>query len=361
MVRDDLLSVQVLRAIAALAVCAVHFSDMNLMLTGHSGEPIPLYPLAAGVDLFFVISGFIMVYSSERLFGRPGARSEFWVRRIARIAPLYWVATVVAIWAMDRPYDAVSLIKSYLFIPYFGPNDSLQPLYGVGWTLNYEMFFYALFGVAIMLRRQLAVAVVTIALAGAIAIGRIWPSSNALLIVWTDPIVIEFAFGMAIAMAYRHGVRFPRWLGGLLCLGGAIAVWHGVPRSPPSGVRWLECGVPVALIFAGLALQPPLKFPLSRWMAALGDASYSMYLIHSLVIAAIIRVPHLGHFAPLALPVTVALSLLVYRLFERPVTKALQNLYSKRFGRQTGASESPGANADEGASFPLTAAPLKFG
>jgi exopolysaccharide production protein ExoZ len=102
MERDSLLSIQILRAVAALAVCGVHFDQMTLMLAGHSNDPIPLYPLAAGVDLFFVISGFVMVYSSEPLFGRSGSPKEFLVRRLARIVPLYWLTMTIGIWWNQR-------------------------------------------------------------------------------------------------------------------------------------------------------------------------------------------------------------------------------------------------------------------
>ena len=80
-----IVSVQALRAVAAFAVVLCHFSQLNLMIQGRPNDPIPLYALASGVDLFFVISGFVMVYSSEDLFGTPRAWRTFLSRRIGRV------------------------------------------------------------------------------------------------------------------------------------------------------------------------------------------------------------------------------------------------------------------------------------
>ena len=125
-------------------------------MTGHADDPIPLYSLASGVDLFFVISGFIMVYSSEDLFGARGAWRTFLTRRLVRIVPLYWLTTAITIPLMSLTVDWQSLLGSYFFIPYRAPSNAIVPLHGVGWTLNLEMFFYVIFAAAISsLKRSL--------------------------------------------------------------------------------------------------------------------------------------------------------------------------------------------------------------
>src|SRR5579883_269260 len=228
---DNLLSVQILRAIAAVSVCAVHWEILSELLDGVRLEQPLLNPLAAGVDLFFVISGFVMVYSSESLFARPGAPATFLGRRIARIVPLYWATTTLVIFSRGLPVDARQLLGSYFFIPYMGEDQQMLPLYGVGWTLNYEMLFYLVFSAAIMLRREMAAMAVAGVLLGAIVLGRVMPGMPVPLRYWSDPIIMEFVFGMALALAYRHGLRLPRWVGLALLLVGAVAIWHGVPRQ----------------------------------------------------------------------------------------------------------------------------------
>jgi exopolysaccharide production protein ExoZ len=127
----QLKSIQILRAAAALGV-----------LLDHAGRWLDVAPIvdigAAGVDLFFVISGFIMVYTSERLFGQTGAPQRFLARRIIRIVPLYWTLTAFA--ALVLFGFGPNTLGSYLFIP-----THRGPILTVGWTLNYEMMFYSLF------------------------------------------------------------------------------------------------------------------------------------------------------------------------------------------------------------------------
>lgn len=323
----NVFAVQILRSVAALSVCCVHFNALSLMIEGRRNDPLVLYPLACGVDLFFVISGFVMVYSSEHLFGAASGTGIFLARRLARIVPLYWVMSAIGIYADSTPFDMQSLIKSYLFIPYVTSSGAMYPLYGVGWTLNFEMFFYVIFAGALSLRRNAAVLLVSAILIGTVMAGRNISNLPAPVKFWSDPIILEFVFGMALATVYRYGVRVPRWFGVVLCIAGALAVWHGVPRQPPSGDRWAACGIPAAMIFAGLVLQPPLSQRLLLF-SRLGDASYAMYLVHSIVLAAIfIFWPKLLHRWPkglvlvLGMLITIALSVCIYRWFERPVTK----------------------------------------
>src|SRR5260370_21484140 len=105
-----------------------------------------------------------MVYSSESLFGKAGASRKFIGRRVARVVPLYWIATTISLLIQQSFLNAAMLATSYAFIPYPNRAGEAYPLYGVGWTLNYEMFFYVLFASAIVLRREAAVGFVTAAL-----------------------------------------------------------------------------------------------------------------------------------------------------------------------------------------------------
>jgi exopolysaccharide production protein ExoZ len=279
-----IVSVQALRAVAALSVVLCHFDQVGLMMTGHADDPIPLYSLASGVDLFFVISGFIMVYSSEDLFGITGAWKAFLTRRIARIVPLYWATTAIAIPLMSPSFDWQSLLGSYFFIPYRAASGAIYPLHGVGWTLNFEMFFYALFAVTIRLPRNFAVPALCAVLTSIVLLGHWFQPQSAPLAFWSDPIILEFAIGMVIALLYRKGLQLPIVLRLCLIAAGAAAIWLSDQHMPPSGYRALLWGIPAAMIFAGTVLG---KQPDFGWLRSptklLGDASYALYLIHPLV------------------------------------------------------------------------------
>jgi exopolysaccharide production protein ExoZ len=326
---QTIVSIQAMRAVAAIAVMVCHFDIIRLWLAGRADEANPLYPLAAGVDLFFVISGFIMVVSSEKLFATPNGSWVFLARRIARVVPLYWITTLLAIPLMSLAVTPQALFASLFFIPYRLANDTIAPLYGVGWTLNFEMFFYALFSVALLWPRRFAVPLLAALLGCIVALG-VWLSPQvAPLRWWSDPIILEFAFGMLIALAYQAKLTLPVAASLALIAIGTLAIWWSAPSQPPSGYRVLTWGIPAAMMLAGAVLAPPrfLEGPLSSWLTRLGDASYSIYLTHSLIGAAILvswprglnRLPPVPVLVAAA-ALTIALSMVVYIVIERPLT-----------------------------------------
>ncbi len=144
---------QILRAAAALAVALVHLAN-DAVTSG--GDPAGIVariaaamPWEAGVDVFFVISGFVIVHASGKLFGRPGGWRVFMQRRLTRIVPLYWAVTTAFLLMLLLDRHAINaaiggpayLVASYVFLPVARPDHVLQPPLGLGWTLNYEMFF----------------------------------------------------------------------------------------------------------------------------------------------------------------------------------------------------------------------------
>src|SRR5215510_5466128 len=148
---SSLVSIQALRAVAALLVFWGH--AINAVTAEVAADFPPLYG-PFGVDIFFVISGFVMVYSSERLFGRPDAPIKFFARRFVRIVPLYWAATAILVWFVVPYASTKAVLGSLLFTPRI-PSEA--PLLYVGWTLIFEMFFYTVFAVALLAKRRVAV------------------------------------------------------------------------------------------------------------------------------------------------------------------------------------------------------------
>jgi exopolysaccharide production protein ExoZ len=333
-------SIQVLRAIAALAVVLLHIQG-ELKARGFDLLLPDLTVGAFGVDLFFVISGFIMVYATNRQFGDPGAAPDFLWRRLARIAPPYWVITtffvatnLVARSSENPGYSLAYIAASYLFIPYPRFSGEMLPVFPLGWTLNYEMLFYVTFGVAIGLPRRVAVLAVGVALSMLVAVGAVTTLPQPLRF-WSDPIILEFVFGMLIAELYLQGLRVPRVAGAALIVVGCLGAMSFVPGQSiaphlPRGLSW---GLAAAVILAGATLVPPLRAGLlGAVFARLGDASYSLYLVHLVVITVsrgvLLRsgaLEYVGAFgyAMLLLLGSIAAAMLMFRFVERPVTRAL--------------------------------------
>lgn len=347
-----LLSIQALRGLAVMAVVLIH---IQLYFSNKLQMPalLPQFNIgAASVDVFFVISGFIMVYASERLFGQPGGMRIYFLRRIARIVPMYWAASTILLVYVLLRYDSVSavaggakadyVIASYLFYPYLRPDGWGAPLLGVGWTLNFEVFFYTLFGLLIAFSRRTVVTVIGAVFCVLIAIQFLFSLPNPFAY-WFSPLIIEFVFGMGIAHAYRIGVRLPPWLQWTLIAAGLAGLgyaWHqAFFFEPTSLLRVLYWGLPALLIVGPFALAEKRVPHNLFWRVSglLGDASYSIYLVHTLTLG--VPVLLLGRWiAPASAPwfylacilvATTIPSLLVYVYVEKPITEALQRMIEK--------------------------------
>src|SRR5262245_59890866 len=249
---STLVSIQALRAIAALLVFWGH--AINAVTAEVAAEFPPLYG-PFGVDLFFVISGFVMVYSSERLFGRPDAPIKFFARRFVRIVPLYWAATAVLVWFVMPYASTKAVLGSLLFTPRI-PAEA--PLLFVGWTLVFEMFFYTVFAIALLAQRRLAVVAgasvflisFTVLFGPAPGLSAHAPAASGIAYL-ADSIIIEFLFGMVIALVYRAGGRLPLWATiGLLIVG---VIW--LATTAATVPRLYSSGIAAALIVAALSLS----------------------------------------------------------------------------------------------------------
>jgi len=331
--------IQVLRACAALSIVVLHAQyDAGLMAArlGWQFRPFQHIPWAAGVDVFFVISGFIIVHASRNLFEAPGAGKVFLARRAARVVPLYWTATTLYLAVALVSPDVLNrmilepgfVIASYLFVPLARPDGVVQPLYSLGWTLNYEMYFYLLFALVIMLPMRRAVIGLTAGLAAAAVLGSLVALPQPLAF-WANPIILEFAFGMALALVKAEGLVLSRSVRAVLVAGGLMLLLGAAQADLP---RFVAFGVPASLFVAAAALGPDRVRPATRLTqaaGALGDASYALYLIHPFVIRAgrevLVRsglASVIGPWGYVALAVVgaVVASLAVFRWYERPVT-----------------------------------------
>ena len=291
---DRLDAVQYLRALAAVTVMLSHaMGDMKQ----HGGPDLFKYWYvgAAGVDLFFIISGFVMVYAARDLFGVPDAWAGFVRKRVARVVPLYWLATLVYVllmivrgkWSVVRP-DLV--VTSLVFWPYADADGPHLPVYSIGWTLDFEMFFYAIFAASLMCRRRVGLSLVTGTLLALVLLGAAVRLPEPLGF-WSNPVLIDFLLGIGAGCLYLWKWRVPRrvapllWPAGLaLFIVGALAGLNFGPGVPERIPRWAAWGLPSALVFAGSVLRNEAPLNERRRFAFLGDCSYAIYLLHPLVI-----------------------------------------------------------------------------
>ncbi len=332
-------NIQLLRGIAALMVVGEHVKNAIFSIylkADPAASWVANVPLAAGVDIFFVISGFVMAYSTEALHGSPGAWRGFIWRRVIRIAPLYWLATAALIlfFVLTRNpqlFEASwwSVVGSLLFIPTLNTAGQPLPIYSVGWTLNHEMFFYAVFAAFVALpaaRGRLAISATLLALIGA---GLILDTGLVVLDVWTAPIMLEFVLGVGLYELHRRG-RIPTggWMR-LAALAAASAMLFGF--GAPGEARAVLWGIPAALIvLVALGAAPIRRRDIAEFM---GDISYAAYLLHILVILLLASafnrlLPASDALWFLVFPLavfvaTIAVAALSHRYIERPTLRLL--------------------------------------
>jgi len=327
----------VLRFLAAASVAFTHLASLLV-------DPTPLnawmrsVPWAGGVDLFFVISGFIMFYLSQGSFGAPGAALQFIKRRIIRIVPSYWFFTTITIFVVlilggrvgGTTIDSAQVITSYGFVPWPRADGQMNPIVSQGWTLNYEAFFYLMFAAGLVIRR--GIAIIFVAFTMLALVHPFVPENIFILKFWSDPIILEFLGGIALARIYLSGVRL-RPAGAVACAVSAIFLFVAMSGLPFGEYqRFVQVGMPAILLSASLILSPePAELGLFRkWLQRCGDASYTTYLSHYMVVNAFaivwnglsIGMPWVG--VALGMGSVILTGLFFYRNVERPVTNALR-------------------------------------
>jgi peptidoglycan/LPS O-acetylase OafA/YrhL len=345
--------IQALRGVAASAVVLYHarvfidgprYLDLGTRLFGSGG---------AGVDLFFVISGLIMVHTSRTVAGGPRDAASFLARRFARVWPVYAVA-FLAMFLLTHSLAGAAFTstpetagKTLAFYP-LEPKGT-APFYGyprlhVGWTLVYEMFFYLLFAAALLTGRWRRVTLV-----GLFALCLIvWPLATTggvhydamrgyrrlggYAAIATNPMIWDFAFGAIIGWirATRFTPRDRGLLGCLVALTIGVVSWQLISgyRGGHGPTRW---GIPMAAMVLALTLYDkayPIEVP--RWLRWLGDISFSLYLFHVLpqMVPRLVKdQPTLmtgGGFFVACIVAGVVLSYLSYRWLERGLAEWLR-------------------------------------
>jgi exopolysaccharide production protein ExoZ len=353
-------SLQALRFIAAAGVVVNHALQQAESLAG-----VPAYTDigAAGVDVFFVLSGFLITLTGPLATNRPAGAKFFW-RRWSRVAPLFYVLSFPGILMLGEGLDWPRTIATFLFWPAAGKH-LVQPYIGVGWTLCFEMMFYSavsLFLVGGQMRRNALIGAVVLSVAWFFR-GRIIWAPEAML---ANPIYLEFAAGVALALVWPRLRSLPTWLGAILVAIGIAGVCTTAILGTVEIARLLDAqstladeiafrrvgwfGFPAALIVAGaLILERSIaSWPLTKALAWLGDASYSIYLAHSLTMLALWNLawkplhPSAWITIPVGICVGLGAGVLLHMKVEKPLIELFRRLPEYARG-QIGRPKGPGA------------------
>jgi exopolysaccharide production protein ExoZ len=319
-------SIQYLRAVAALMVVMHHALGPQPWLfnpiLGYSG-------FARGVDVFFVISGFIMA-----AVGLKDTPRIFMKKRFIRVAPIYWVVTLLAAALVIRKHGVDAALvertwQSLLFIPHLDAQGQVFPVVPAGWTLNYEMLFYGVFALSLLTSKPLRCA--STVLVALVLLGWALQPANVIATTFTSPVLLEFVAGMVLGH-FRHRLCAMPLLGWMALLGWALLL---------ASEHWAQSLVAATGVVAGsLALER--RLPQWPWAKAMGDASFFLYLSHHFVVIVLVKLwknlPLMGYlqFCTLiaaCVGLSVVVGVLGHRWVEKPLTRWLTHRWRIRTNR----------------------------
>jgi len=359
-----LTNIQILRALAAAFVVYVHALSTYEAKVGITGDNLLLGMSNLGdlgVKLFFCISGFIIFNCSSQLPGGVKSSFDFFIKRCIRILPLYYVAT--SIYALKLAFQGKApTISEYLFsiffIPYVDQGGLMRPVLGQGWTLNFEMLFYLLMTVVLLVSRsRLRYHALVAGLVVLVVLNHSWLGNSNVAVfsslgLITNELLLFFAGGIVVGMSgakvksstLQYFGRLPPLVGALSALGLAIfsmATLQG--QDFERLLFWIEW---VCCIFAVFAASLPneavsgFKSALLQSAVKAGDGSYSTYLLHGFVVGPAARLLSLLHldvsvqwFAIAMVIFCSAAGIYCYKYFELPVQHALSDLWNAKKAR----------------------------
>jgi exopolysaccharide production protein ExoZ len=311
-----LISLQYLRAIASMFVVYLHAAIQVNTLSGAGVSPWPEVG-KCGVDVFFVLSGYVMWMSTA---GRSGVL-EFLRRRLVRIAPLYWIVTLAAASvALVAPhllnstrFEIRHVVASLCFIPWRNPvvpyeaggdmTEILKPIISPGWTLNFEMFFYAQFALALLVPERKRLATLVLIITGVYLACSSLAGQADIFQFYGSRLVFEFLAGSVLASIAggadngTQGIALPV---SALCISLVVILLNDAWFS--ASARAIALGGPaVVLVASAVEIEKRGRLPFVRLLDQLGNASYSIYITHIFSVAGMRIFPRMLGLDPLGL------------------------------------------------------------
>jgi exopolysaccharide production protein ExoZ len=346
--KERLLSLQILRFVAATLVVLAHIGDRLDGFASRYSVDVNFVNFSGrlGVEIFFIISGFIMGYISIEKFGAKKAPVTFLAERAMRIVPMYWICLAFMLFwdqiattigsATLQPDYFINAVKSFAFIPYLNEVGSHRPILGQGWTLNYEMFFYALFAASLFFARRIGIPLLAIMFI-VLSCLHYLVDLPVIMQIWTDPIILLFLVGFLLAIVRSKMNRLTKLPGqALVCLlpiFAYTAIWSDGGAPPMAGPISAFFCVAICVLFRGETGGSRV----ANIAAHLGDASYSLYLTHGFVLlftGIFWRKAFGGEHLWIYTGTVVVLSFIVahfaYKLLERPASQYLRSRISSR-------------------------------
>jgi exopolysaccharide production protein ExoZ len=361
MVRADKLprtffTVQYLRGLGALIVVLYHSASQLQRY-----QPTLIWPEwgAVAVDMFFVISGFVMWYMTAT---KPIGFGEYWRKRLARSIPIYWAVTAFVVAVMLIAPELVStsrfewthVVTSFFLIPSLHPvlHGQFAPVVIPGWTFEYEFAFYALLSVCLFVPLRFRAAALIVPIVALAALPAVMTSHSIYFEFYTQPLIVQFASGVFLGWLLGKGVRLsPKLAFAMMVAGAAIVPFLPEPSHvvPQIGAyhymlaRTLWYIVPAFCIVGG-AVFFEASIVLRSWKipALIGSGSYSIYLIHPLVLPVVTKAWHLAgltaapawNIAYLALTMagSVLAGIACHLWVEMPLVRLANRLSAKRHG-----------------------------
>ena len=338
---------QALRGLAAFLIMAKHALyevDLISSIEFNYGD---YSNFVVGIDIFFVLSGFIMVYTSWGKSGL-GAAKEFMFRRIIRIVPIYWFYTaVLAVIALTIPqvlgkaeFIPIDFLKSLFFIPYLNSAGDFQPLLANGWSLNYEMYFYAVFAACLILPARYSLIALS-AFFFAVVFTSGFGVSGRVVAFYSNQIILEFLAGALIGYFFMKGARLPQWCFWLGCVFTVLAMIALLFTNTLNEMGVDYNRAMIAIVMISLLVLPKgaeyIRMP--RWSVISGDASYTIYLSHPFAIGAVTQAVLLLGMENVIHPwivfitivgVSVGGGIIAYYLLEKPLLSITKSLIKKK-------------------------------
>lgn len=354
-------ALQFLRTIAVSLVVLVHSFAFGLPIFSLKTDDLNIYNFdlwgVIGVDLFFAISGFIMIVIIPS-YETPGGSFNFLVKRLLRILPLYYLITlfefIIQVIVHHEKMDVTQMFKSILLLPFFDNTEFSLPYLGVGWSLSFELYFYIIISLCLIFNKN-TYKLTSLSLIVLGICGIFFNPSNAFLKFLISPMLFEFALGIGCGIIYKKfssknviSVRSKTmamfaFISGLslisftiffkpeynnMFLGEAKVITN---NNSAALLRVIYLGIPSAIFLLGcVLLERFFSLTIPAILILFGDASFSCYLIHSHILLYVARVIHKASLGPflfliLVVPICLIISVLFYKFVERPLTNLINS------------------------------------